>query len=143
MLRSGKGFCNDFDLLAAVGAGNVEGAEDERFAGNEDGGAVQRALMEDRVLHADAGLLICNAGLRDLGAQTGGTFGIAVQRGLDLQPYVLVLDIRALGSLAWGSTPIRSGTLLPCLTSDLPPETTTSVTCCLPAGWPLSVSVMV
>jgi hypothetical protein len=37
----GNGFRDDFDLLVAVGAGDVEGAEDERLAGHEGGGAVE------------------------------------------------------------------------------------------------------
>jgi hypothetical protein len=94
-LRSGDGFRNDFDLLVPIGAGEIEGAEDDRFPGDEDGGAVQSGLVEDRVRDANGGLLVGHGGLRDPSAQAGA-IGIAVECRFDLQPYILILNVRML-----------------------------------------------
>src|ERR1700761_3767858 len=80
----------------AVGAGDVEGAEDERLAGDEGGGAVKCGLAEDGVLRADAGLFVGHAGLCDFAPEMDAV-DIAVERGLDLQPYVHVLDVSVWG----------------------------------------------
>ncbi len=80
----------------AVGAGDVEGAEDERLAGDEGGGRVECGLAEDGVLRADTGFLIGHAGLRDAASETEAV-GISVGRGFDLEAYVLVLNIGVLG----------------------------------------------
>jgi hypothetical protein len=72
-------------LLVTVCAWNVERTKDERLAGQKHGSAIQTGLPEDRILHADAGLFIRDAGLRYAGAEA--------ERGLDVEAYILVLHL--------------------------------------------------
>jgi hypothetical protein len=64
-------FGDDFDRLVAGAVGGVEGAEEERFAGDEDGRTFERGIADDGIACAggEAGFFLCDGGLVDVGAE--------------------------------------------------------------------------
>lgn len=54
-VRSGERFGDDLDIDVARAAGYVDAAKGEGFAGDDDGGAFQNGLPDDRLLHIGDG----------------------------------------------------------------------------------------
>lgn len=98
----GRRFDGDFDLFVPGGTGDIERAEDDRFAGGDFRCDVEDRLMDDGVLGADAGLLVGNAGLLDFGAKLE-VVGIAGNGSDNVDPHIEVLDLSRRGVLAIGA----------------------------------------
>ena len=65
----GKSFGDDGDFRALVGVWQIERAENERLVEREHGDAFDDGLVDDRIVRANLGGFLADAGLLDLAEQ--------------------------------------------------------------------------